>query len=171
DETSLILLLGAYVGETLRLAHSGHWDGHTGDMSDARVVCGSEHWFPFRVMSGRIRQGRRASLDDGLRGALQHPGTAPWNARLPNPVAPPSPWLPNSWPRPSEIAYIGRSLAASPIGLYCADHARGALDLSTASLIALDMYLDLVAPRGAAPDADSAWTRRVAALIGGYVGE
>jgi tetratricopeptide (TPR) repeat protein len=171
DETSLIMLLGAYVGETLRLAHSGHWDGHVDDMSDARVVCGSEHWFPFRVIAARIRQGRRASLDDGLRGALSQPGSAPWNARLPNPVAPPAPWLPNSWPRPSEIAYIGRSLAASPIGLYCADHARGALDLSTASLIALDIYMDLVAPRGAAPDADSAWTRRVASLVGGYVGE
>jgi hypothetical protein len=79
--------------------------------------------------------------------------------------------MPDAWPRPSEIARIGRSLAASPIGLYCTDHARGALDLSTASLIALDTYLDLVAPRNATPDPDAAWTRRVAALVGGYVGE
>lgn len=171
DDSTLILLLGAYVGETLRLAHSGHWEGHLADVDEARVVCGSDHWFPFRVVAGRIRHGRRASIDDGLRGALSNSGSAPWKVRLPNPVAPPAPWLPNVWPRPSQIAYIGRSLAASPIGLYCTDYARGALDLSTASLIALDSYLDLVAPRGAPPDGDSAWTRRTASLVGGYVGE
>ncbi len=171
DDTSLVMLIGSYVGETLRLAHSGHWDGHLADVDEARVVCGSEHWYPFRVVAARIRQGRRASIDDGLRGALADPGSPPWSMTLPNPVAPGAPWMPDAWPRPSEIARMGRSLAASPIGLYCADHARGALDLSTASLIALDTYLDLVAPRGARPDPDAAWTRRVAALVGGYVGE
>jgi hypothetical protein len=31
--------------------------------------------------------------------------------------------------------------------------------------------MDLVAPRSAPTDGDSAWTRRIAALVGGYVGE
>lgn len=171
DESSFVLLTGAYIGETLRLAHSGHWHGHISDPDEARVVCGDDHWYPFRVVAARVRQGRRASIDDGLRGALAAPGSAPWAASLPNPVAPPVPWAPNAWPRPSEIARIGRSLAASPVGLYCADHARGALDLSTASLIALDTYLDLIAPRGSRRDPDAAWTRRVASIVGGYVGE
>jgi hypothetical protein len=81
------------------------------------------------------------------------------------------PWAPAAWPRPSEVASIGRSLPRSPVGLYCAEFAEGALDRSTASLIALDSYLDLVAPRAATPDPDAAWTRRVAILAGGYVGE
>ncbi|HEX4477003.1 MAG TPA: tetratricopeptide repeat protein [Polyangiaceae bacterium] len=171
DDAKIVLLLGSYVGETLRLARSGFWEGGLGELEAARVVTDSESWHPFRIVKARLQAGRRATLRDALSNVLVKPGTEPWRTRLANPVAPPVPWAPAAWPRPSEVASIGRSLPRSPVGLYCAEFAEGALDRSTASLIALDSYLDLVAPRAATPDPDAAWTRRVAILAGGYVGE
>jgi tetratricopeptide (TPR) repeat protein len=171
EEAGLILLLGAYLGETLRLAHGGHWEGGLADLDGARVVVKDRSWFPFRIIATRLRQGRRAPLGDAISAALAKPGTEPWQARIANPVAPPVPWAPRAWPRPSQAAAIGRSLAGSPIGRYCEDFAEGPLDRTTASLIALDTYLDLVAPHEAASDSDAAWTRRVAMLAGAYVGE
>jgi tetratricopeptide (TPR) repeat protein len=171
DDAGLILLLGSYVGETLRLSLGGHWEGRVVDLDSARVVIGQRPWHPFRVVKTRLHEGRRASIGDALHPALSTGTTEPWRARIPNPVAPPVPWAPHAWPKPSQIGQLGRSLPKSPVGKYCEDFAEGPLDRTIASLIALDTYLDLVAPRDAPTDADSAWTRRLSVLVGGYVGE
>jgi tetratricopeptide (TPR) repeat protein len=171
DESGFVLLVGSYLGETLRLTHSGHWEGRIADLEAARVVAGARAWHPFRIVEARLNQGRRASILGAVGAAMPAPGTEPWQVRLPNPIAPPLPWSPRVWPKPSEIAAIGRSLPRSPIGVHCRHFGEGPLDGSVASLVAVDAYLDLVAPRGAPPDPDAAWTRRVAVLTGAYLGE
>jgi hypothetical protein len=81
------------------------------------------------------------------------------------------PWDPDPRPAPDAIAAIGRTLPQSPVGRFCAELADGPLDGTLASFVPLDAYLDLVAPREAPPDPAAAWSRRVATLIGAYVGE
>jgi len=167
----LILMLGAYLGETLRLAHHGRWEGNAAELEGMRVSTADRHWQPFRAVAGRIRHGHRMRLRDSFESALSRHDQAPWRSRLPSPAAPPVPWAPRAWPPPSQIGAIGRSLSHSPIGRFCQDFAEGPLDNTTASLIALDSYLNLVAPHNAPVDADSAWTRKVSVLAGGYLGE
>jgi hypothetical protein len=170
-ETGLVMLLGTYLGETLRLAHSGRWEGRAADLDSAKVVMGEQEMYPFRVLAARLHHGRRTALDSSVHVGAPRPGSDPWRTRLNNPVAPPAPWAPSPWPPPSQIGALGRSLSQSPIGRFCEEFAEGPLDRTTASLIALDTYLDLVAPRGAPIDPDAAWTRRVSVLAGGYLGE
>jgi hypothetical protein len=168
-DAGIVLLVGSYLGEAVRLAHGGHWEGHIADVDSVRVSASQKHFYPFRVLSTRLRQGRRASIAEALAGVAT--GTDPWRARIPNPIAPPMPWAPQAWPRPSEIGRLGRSIGKSPIGNFCEEFAEGALDRTTSSLISLDTYLELIAPRNAPPDPDAAWTRRVAVFVGGYLGE
>jgi tetratricopeptide (TPR) repeat protein len=170
-DTGLVLLVGCYVGETLRLAYAGRWEGRTADLDGAKIVIAERELYPFRVVAARLHHGRRASLESATQVGAPRPGADPWQARIANPVAPPTPWSPNAWPPPSQIAALGRSLSQSPVARFCEEFAEGPLDRTTASLIALDTYLDLVAPRGAPVDSDGAWTRRVSVLAGGYLGE
>jgi tetratricopeptide (TPR) repeat protein len=169
--TGLVVLLGSYLGETLRLSQSGRWDGRPADLDSAKIVTAEHTIYPFRILAARLHHGRRAAFESSLHLGIPKPGSASWRSHVGNPVAPPTPWAPNPWPPPSQIGIIGRSLSESPIARYCEEFAEGPLDRSTASLIALDTYLDLVAPRGAPIDADAAWTRRVSVLAGGYLGE
>ncbi|HEX7669032.1 MAG TPA: hypothetical protein VF395_05595, partial [Polyangiaceae bacterium] len=171
DEASLVLLLGSYVGEAIRLAYRGHWEGGLTEPDAARVVVAERHVYPFRLVVTRLRQGRRAAIGESINTSLQKPGPSALLTRIGNPVASPVPWAPRAWPKPSEIAALGRSIAKSPIGKFCEDFAEGPLDRTTSSLIALDSYLSLVAPTDAPPDRDAAWMRRIAVLAGGYVGE
>ncbi|HVU04001.1 MAG TPA: hypothetical protein VHE30_19715 [Polyangiaceae bacterium] len=171
DEGELALFLGAYVGETLRMAHDAHWEGSARDPDSACLVVGERHVYPVRMVQNRLRQGRRASLWDAVSGALPRPDARALASRIENPVPTPVPWTPRAWPKPSEVGSLGRSIAKSPIGKYCEDFAEGPLDHTTASLIALDTYLNLVAPPEVRPDPDAAWMRRIAVLAGGYVGE
>ncbi len=171
SDTGLVVLLGSYLGETLRLAYLGRWEGRAADLDSSRVVVADRDFYPFRIISSRLHHGRHPPIEDSVGAARALPGDAAWRTRIANPVAPPAPWAPSAWPRPSQIGSIGRSLSQSPIGRYCEEIAGGALDRTTSSLIALDSYLGLVAPRGAPIDADAAWTRRVSVLAGGYLGE
>jgi tetratricopeptide (TPR) repeat protein len=170
-DTGLVILLGSYLGETLRLSQSGRWDGRPADLDSAKVVTPEHTIYPFRLLAARLHHGRRTTFESSVHLGVPKPGTPPWRVHAGNPVAPPTPWAPNPWPPPSQIGAIGRSLSESPIARYCEEFAEGPLDRSTASLIALDTYIDLVAPRGAPIDADAAWTRRVSVLAGGYLGE
>jgi len=171
QETGLVVLLGAYLGESLRLAHAGRWDGRSSDLDSAKVLAGDEELYPFRTVSARLHHGRRTAFSSSAQIGPARPGSEQWKTRFDNPVAPPTPWAPQAWPPPSQIGAIGRSLTQSPIGRFCQETAEGPLDRSTSSLVSLDAYLDLVAPRGAPVDADAAWTRRVSVLAGGYLGE
>ncbi len=171
EEGDLVLFLGAYLGEALRMAYDAHWEGSAREPDAACLVVGDRHVYPFRMVQMRLRQGKRASLGDAIASAVPRPDASALGTRIENPVPTPVPWAPRAWPKPSEVGALGRSIARSPIGKYCEDFAEGPLDRTTASLIALDTYLALVAPPDVRPDPDAAWMRRIAVLAGGYVGE
>lgn len=172
DDAGLVLFAGAYIGETLRICHDGRWEGKLDEL-DAACILFPDHrrYHPFRIITARLYQGRRASIVNALAGALETPGTPAWTPRIPSAVSPPTPWAPDPWPPPSHLGDIARSLARSPIGRFCQDQGDAVLDGSATSFIALDSYLDLVAPRGMVAPPDSGWARRIAVLSGAYVGE
>lgn len=170
-EAPMVLLVGAYLGEALRLAFAGRWEGSTTQVDTTRVVTGNGTWHPFAIGERRLSQGARASIGEQLDGLLARPDGAAWGARQRSPVTPPTPWEPRSWPRPSEVENLGRAMKRSVVSLYCAKYAEGPFDRSMASLAAADSFLDLVAPVEASPDLESVWPHRVAVLVGAYVGE
>jgi tetratricopeptide (TPR) repeat protein len=171
DEGPLRMLLGSYIGEAIRLAHEGHWDLDSGEANRARVVVGDQHWLPYQAVGARIHSGGKPRLVDGLRGALTFRGSDSWKSQMKCPVEAPTPWGPNPWPHTADIGRLGLSLVRSPISVFAEQTGHGALDVSPPSLGGLDAYLELLAPVGAPPNVESAWTRQGAALVGGYVGE
>lgn len=172
DDAGLVLFVGSYLGETLRVCHDGRWEGRLEELDSACVLFSDQRrCHPFRIVTARLHEGRRSSIVNALAGTLETPGSPAWRARKPSTVSPPTAWAPDPWPPPSQLGDIARSLARSPIGKYCQDQADAVLDGSATSFIALDSYLDLVAPRGSTVSPDSGWARRVAVLSGAYVGE
>jgi tetratricopeptide (TPR) repeat protein len=171
DDFPVLMLIGAYVGESLRQAHDGRWLGSLSGLEDARVVGEGGEWMPFRALKARIRSGAR--LDLGTAGtALAHPGTEPWSYRTHTPLAPPCLWDPAPWPKPASMSDLAKAFADSVVSVYAKELASGPLDFSLPSLASLDAYLALIAPpRAPAPDVDLAWVRRGAALSGAYLGE
>jgi hypothetical protein len=170
DEAPAILLLGAYIGETLRLAHGGRWEGRVAELDAASVVAQNRQWRPFHLIDVRLGQGRSpiaSALDDAL-----SPGDGvPTAGKLADLVEVPLPWTGGDWPRPSQIQRLGRAMSRSVISLFCEEHAEGPLDRTLPSLSALDTYLSIVAPEGSHPSPTAAWPRRIAVLAGAYVGE
>lgn len=164
DDFPVILLLGSYLGEAIRSAHGGRWEGSVAHIDTARVTVGERSWAPFEMVRARIERG--TPLDAGLA-----PGGEAPEHRTPTPATPPCPWDPLAWPKADMLEDLGRALAVSPVGAWCAAHAGGPLDLSLASLAVLDRYVDLVAPLRASPEPDAPWSRRPAVLLGAYVGE
>jgi Flp pilus assembly protein TadD len=171
DDYGALVLIGAYVGESLRAPHGGVWVGGLSNLDAARVVSEAGEWHPFRIAKAGLRQATSIASDDMLTATLAHPGTEPWGHRLPCPAAPPCPWDPEPLPDPSRIDAIGRALSRSVIGAWCERFAEGPLDRSIASLGALDSYLGLVAPSRGTRAGDEPWVRRVAVLTGAYLGE
>ena len=171
DAAPIVLLLGAYVGETLRRAHDGHWEGRADDLDQARVAAGTRNWRPFRAVWRRLEQGASASLIEALSGAFAKRGSASWQSLVPNPASPSVPWGPGAWPRANDLPRIGRAVSRSAISLYCERFAEGSLDRSMASLVSIDTYLNLVAPDEASLESESSWARATAVLVGAYIGE
>jgi tetratricopeptide (TPR) repeat protein len=171
DESGLRLLVGSYIGEAIRLARGGRWEGRVSELQRARVVVGDEYWYPFQAVSARLHSGGRSRLADGLRGALALRGSPPWNSYIPNPVIPPVPWGRDTWPRPADMTRLGRAVMRSPISEFCEQQGHGHLDLSLSSMGGIDAYLQLLSPVTAPRHEDAAWARRVAVFVGGYLGE
>jgi hypothetical protein len=86
-------------------------------------------------------------------------------------VSPPVPWGDQPWPDPTRMEQIARAVVDSVVGVYARQMSEGPLDLSIESLGALDRYLGLVAPLEAVLDENPVWARRLAVLIGAYLGE
>jgi tetratricopeptide (TPR) repeat protein len=168
-DSNLVLLIGAYLGEVLRGSRGGTWSGAPDDLSAVSVNCEDTRWRPFELVFARLRRGLSLSVEQTI--ALTHPGADPWNQRVQTSASPPLPWAPRAWPEPSTIEQLGRSVVQSVIGVYCRDIAQSPLDWSFASLRALDQYLSLVAPLKAPPDDDPVFARRLAVLLGAYLGE
>ncbi|MBM4364231.1 MAG: hypothetical protein FJ104_16245, partial [Deltaproteobacteria bacterium] len=171
DPDGLVLLAGAYLGEVFRMAHGSTWEGRLAALDSTLVVGAQGVLHPFRLISERIREGDRIPVAARVHALLPPRSAAASQHRLLPAVEPPVPWAPHSWPRLTDIAELGRSVPLSPIGRFCEERVGIRLDHEAASLAALDAYLELVAPVDSTREADTGWGRRVAVLVGSYVGE
>jgi hypothetical protein len=100
-----------------------------------------------------------------------HPGADPLGNSVPLSLVPPAPWDPAPFPSVEDFRALGRGLDESVIGVYCERALGLPLDLSISTAVAIDRYVELLAPTKAPPDPDARWARRVALLLGAYLGE
>lgn len=164
---ALAVLLSAYVGECVRRATGGKWQGRLAEPDMATVERPRGETFqPWRSVHVALMEGRPVRGSAGL----TDPGRiASLAAR--RPVDPPAAWSPEPWPTFSLFQTIGRVLPGSVLGTWAARIVQAPLDRSVASLGAIDQYLGLIAASAIAPEASGGWARRAAVLTGAYVGE
>ncbi len=169
DHYSLLLLAGAYFGETLRQCGELSWRGSLTSPNDARVLGAGMEWHPFQLVEQRMMYGAPLPQANDL-GFSTHSRPRAWSHRMLIPEVPPCPWDPETWPTLRMIERLGRAMSRSVVARFCADHADGPLDRTIASLSAVDSFLALVAP-AKSQAMDPSLARRVAVLVGSYVGE
>ncbi|MEZ4225596.1 MAG: hypothetical protein R3B13_31880 [Polyangiaceae bacterium] len=169
DYHSLLLLGGAYFGETLRQCGKLSWRGSLTAPHDARVLGAGMEWYPFQLVEQRMKMATPLphAADLGFSG---HDRPDAWNHHLVIPEVPPCPWDPEPWPTAEQLERVGRALSRSVVARFCQDFADGPLDRTIASMSAIDSYLGLIAPPLCQPPNDSL-IRRIAVLIGAYTGE
>ncbi len=164
----LALLLGAYVGETLRMSVDGHWQGPTSDPVSREIMGSTGVWRPCSLvaesLAGKSDLAAAAAVAE-LEGNLHSLA-----AHLPA-VTPICPWDPAQWPAPSRLPHYAKALEQSVISVLCAGRSGHRLDGSVASLLAIDEHLERICPRAAPPQPDARWSRRATVLIGAYLGE
>lgn len=162
-----VLLVAAYLGESVRQAFGGEWLGAPSEPRTATVQALGLTLHPCERVAHALRSGTPLSVE---RPAHLHPGADPLGHSAPLSLAPPAPWDPEPWPSLQRLSLLGRLLPSSVVGLYCARHA-ARLDHSLASIEALDRYVSLLAPLDAPPALDAPWVRRAAIVVGAYLGE
>jgi hypothetical protein len=165
---ALSVLLSAYVGECVRRASGGRWQGRLAEPDMATIERPrSETYQPWRAVHQALVDGRPIRM-------VATAGRAASGERveLPRrPVDPPSAWAPEPWPDFALFQLVGRVVPGSVLGTWAARILQIPLDRSLASLSAVDQYLGLLATSAVAPDASGGWARRAAVLTGAYVGE
>lgn len=166
-EDGSVLLAGAYVGESLRQAFGGEWQGTPDSPQSARVEAVGISVRPCERVAKSLRNREPLSFESP---AHLHPGADPLGNSVPLSLVPPSPWDPEPWPALHRVSEIGRLLPQSVVGLYCAKVA-SRLDHSVSGVSAIDRYVALIAPSKAPPALDAGWARRVSVLLGAYLGE
>jgi tetratricopeptide (TPR) repeat protein len=168
ESEPVVLVLGAYIGESVRQAYGGEWVYAQLDARRAVIHAAGLTVTPCEQLRLRFAQNHPLLLPQPKR---LHPGADPFGNTVPLAQSPPCPWDPESWPSPARLGELGRSLPLSVIGLHCQRVSGAMLDHSVGSLEKLDRYLDLLAPPDAPLDPNSGWVRRAALLVGGYLGE
>jgi hypothetical protein len=166
--TAIVQLIGAYVGESWKQAFGGDWYGRASTLAAVSVNGSGVSVRPFQRVIERLRDGAPLAL---VQPEHLHPGADPLGNSVPLSLAPPAPWDPDPWPSRALFEELGDVLPFSVIGVYCAEVAGLPLDHSRRGSEGLERYLDLVAPANASHDTNSAWARRVALLVGAYVGQ
>ena len=165
--TRVLIGLGAYVGECVRQAYAGEWVGTAADLLRLHIEGQGLCFAPLRDVHARLQAGQELAIGDT---PLPHPGAEPLGQRVALDVNPPTPWDPDAWPSLARLSLVGGHLGGSPVGMFC-EAVELPLDLSFASLRAIDRYVTLLAPPLAPPDPEAAWVRRASVLVGAYVGE
>jgi tetratricopeptide (TPR) repeat protein len=165
---ALVVVLGAYVGESIRQAYGGEWGTHELGNTRTLIHATGLNVNPCELVERRLVAGEPLLLPRPKR---LHPGADPFGNSVPLTQSPPCPWDPEIWPAQARLAELARAIPSSVIGLHCRRTGGRALDHSQASLDLLDRYLDLLAPPDAPLDPDSGWARRAALLAGAHLGQ
>jgi hypothetical protein len=161
-------LVGAYVGESFRQAFGAEWQGVPAFPLSATIEGIGISARPCERVRERLLRGVPLAMEPPR---SLHPGADPLGNSVPLTLSPPSPWDPSPFPSPEQVQELGRLLPQSVVGLYTAQELQLPLDHSVSGAVAIDRYVALLVPPKAPPDPDAAWTRRVAILLGGYLGE
>jgi hypothetical protein len=167
----LLVLLGQYIGEALRQCHHGSWDGSFQHCDRARVLVGHRSWQPFQLLFDRWQFGNGAPIRIGIQSALSQRDTPAWAHRIVCPIEPPMPWSDGEWPSVQLMHDLSAYVSEGIIARHCETALRQPLDGSMSSVAALDGFVGLIAPPGVAADPNEAWVRRIAVLLGAYLGE
>lgn len=163
---ALSVLLSAYVGECVRRASGGKWQGRLAEPDMATIERPRGDSFqPWRAVQLALMEGRAVRVSAGG----TKPGLRPADGR--RPVDPPTAWAPEPWPPFALFQLIGRVVPGSVLGTWAARIVQVPLDRSIASLGAVDQYLALLATSAVVAEASGGWARRAAVLTGAYVGE
>lgn len=161
-------LVGAYVGESWRQAFGADWHGVPAFPLSAAIEGVGISLRPCERVRARLRDGATLAMEPPRN---LHPGADPLGNSVPLSLSPPSPWGPAPQPSQQQLRELGRLLPQSIVGLYAAQSLDFPLDHSVSGAVAIDRYVALLVPAKAPPDPDAAWARRVAILLGAYLGE
>jgi hypothetical protein len=164
---ALSVLLSAYVGECVRRASGGRWQGRLAEPDMATIERPrGETYQPWRAVHQALMDGRP------IRVAASAGRSSPDTPERPRrPPDPPSVWAPAAWPDFSLFQQMGRVVPSSVLGTWSARIVQVPLDRSVASLSAIDQYLGLLAASALPVEASGGWARRAAVLAGAYLGE
>lgn len=166
---ALSVLLTAYVGECVRAAGGGNWQGRLSEPDRAKVERRSgQAYVPWHLVQLALTKGGSLRADAGPR---PHPAAEPGEPRQRLSATPPSPWGSEPWPALSALPELGRSLPGSVIGCWAARVLHVPLDRSLASAKAIERYVALLAPHRLDPELEPSFARRSAVLSGAYLGE
>jgi hypothetical protein len=165
---ALRLFLSVYLGECVREASGGSWEGTLAEPEGAAVKRDSERYVPWIKVGEAFGEGRPLRKDAG---PPPHPAAEPADEVVSVLSTTPTPWDPKPWPSLVEAAELTRSLASSTLGVWAARCLKVPLDRTPASLVALDRYVTLLNPRGSAPGNALGWVRLAAVLTGSYVAD
>jgi hypothetical protein len=164
---ALSVLLSSYVGECVRRASGGKWQGRLAEPDMATIERPrGETYQPWRAVHQALVDGRP------IRVAASAGRSSPDTPERPRrPPEPPSAWAPAPWPDFSLFQLIGRVVPSSVLGTWAARIVQVPLDRSLASLSAIDQYLGLLAASALPAEASGGWARRASVLTGAYLGE
>jgi hypothetical protein len=165
---ALRVSLSVYLGECVREASGGSWEGTLAEPETAAVTRDLERYLPWNEVSTALGEG--LSLRKGA-GPPPHPGAEPPEEIVSVVAETPTPWDPKPWPSLGEVKELTRAIASSALGVWAARCMKIPLDRTPASLRALDRYAALLNPRGGDPGTTSTWVRHAAVLTGSYLGE
>jgi hypothetical protein len=165
---ALRVSLSTYLGECVRQAAGGSWEGTLAEPEIATVKRSAGPYVPWTELAEALGAG--ASLRDGA-GPPPHPAAEPPEETVTVVSETKAPWHPRRWPTLAETQELTRALASSPLGVWAARCQKIPLDRTPASLRALDRYAVLLNPRGKNPGTADDWVRHAAVLTGGYLGE
>ncbi len=164
---ALSVLLSAYVGECVRRASGGRWQGRLAEPDMATIERPrGETYQPWRAVHQALMDGRPVRV--AASAGRASPDTPEKPRRPPDP---PSAWAPAPWPDFALFQRIGRAVPSSVLGTWSARIVQVPLDRSLASLSAVDQYLGLLATSALGAEASGGWGRRAAVLTGAYLGE
>jgi hypothetical protein len=165
---ALRVSFAVYLGECVRQAADGTWEGTLAEPENAGVLREAGRYVPWAEIDAALGAGQ--PLRGGV-GPPPHPAAEPPSEIVSVSAEMPTPWDPRQWPTLAEMKNLTRALASSTLGVWAARCLKIPLDRTPGSLRALDRYATLLNPRGKSPGSTAAWVRHAAVLTGGYVGE
>jgi hypothetical protein len=165
---ALRVSLSIYLGECVREAMGGSWEGTLAEPESLAVKRDAERYVPWTEFARALGEGE--SLRKGA-GPPPHPAAEPPDEVVSVATETPTPWDPKPWPTVDEARKLSRALSSSALGVWAARCQKMPLDRTPGSLAVIDRYATLLNPRGRDPGQARSWVRHAAVLTGSYVGE